>query len=78
MLSFFRLFLPGLQLSREAMPKLQANLGLWTAPPKRLSQAGDWFYLGEIALGGGKYRNIRHLRHLKACKKSFFGAIFGA
>ena len=34
------------------MPGNQANLGFWTAPPKRLSQAGDWFYPGEIAKAG--------------------------
>ena len=34
------------------MPGNPANLGFWTAPPKRLSQAGDWFYPGEIAKAG--------------------------
>lgn len=41
------------------MPKIQANLGFWTAPPKRLSQAGDWFYPGEIAKAGVKVEKIK-------------------
>jgi hypothetical protein len=39
------------------MPGIQANLRFWTAPPKRLSQAGDWFYPGEIAKAGQNIEN---------------------
>lgn len=41
------------------MPGNQANLGFWTAPPKRLSQTGDWFYPGEIAKAEVNVENER-------------------